>query len=149
MSLDVYLRGKAKINPSRSAIFIREGGQTREISREEWDLRHPDREPVTLKLNEETDIVYHANITHNLGAMAKAASLYHALWRPDEMGITKARQLIPLLQAGLNLLVSDPEEYQALNPKNGWGDYEGLVKFVQDYLNACVQNPNTLVEVSR
>lgn len=30
---------------------------------------------------------YSANITHNLGAMAEAAGIYLALWRPEEIGI--------------------------------------------------------------
>jgi len=35
--------------------------------------------------------VYDANITHNLGAMAEAAGIYKHLWRPEEIGITKAQ----------------------------------------------------------
>ena len=30
--------------------------------------------------------VFSANITHNLGAMAKEAGIYMHLWRPDELG---------------------------------------------------------------
>jgi hypothetical protein len=37
--------------------------------------------------------VYDANITHNLGAMAKAAGIYMHLWRPDEIGIKTASEL--------------------------------------------------------
>lgn len=49
-------------------------------------------------------VVYSANITHNLGKMADEASIYYALWRPDEIGITKAGQLIIPLREGLLLL---------------------------------------------
>lgn len=87
MSLDVYLIGKSTVQ-KRETIFIRENGAIREISREEWNSRFPSTEPVTVHINEVND-GYHANITHNLGKMAEAAGIYHALWRPDEIGIKR------------------------------------------------------------
>lgn len=65
--------------------------------------------------------------------MAVEAGIYEHLWRPDEIGITKAAQLIAPLRDGLERLMTDPERYKKLNPSNGWGDYEGLVAFVADY----------------
>ena len=35
------------------------------------------------------------NITHNLNKMADAVGLYEVLWKPDEIGITTASQMIP------------------------------------------------------
>lgn len=93
--------------------------------------------------------IYSRNITHNLGAMAKAADVYMALWRPDEIGITKARDLIVPLAKGLETLKSDPDTFMALNPPNGWGSYDALVDFIAHYLNACIENPDAIVEVSR
>jgi hypothetical protein len=81
-------------------------------------------------MNEETDIVYHANITHNLNKMAGEAGFYQALWRPEELNITKASQLIDPLRSGLEILLSTPEKFKVFNPKSGWGDYQGLVQFV-------------------
>ena len=83
MSLYVYLNIDAAKSPEpeRRAIFIREGGERREISREEWDQRHPDLEPVSVLVggDPEDTCVYSANITHNLGAMARAAGIYEQL----------------------------------------------------------------------
>lgn len=93
--------------------------------------------------------VYERNITHNLGRMAEAAGLYKALWRPDENGLTHAGQLIPILREGLANLEADPAHYRTFNPENGWGNYEGLVKFVREYLAACEANPDAEIEVSR
>lgn len=93
--------------------------------------------------------VYSANVTHNLADMARAAAIYEACWRPDERGITKAAQLIPLLKDGLRLLKADPEFFRKFNPKNGWGDYDGFVSWVEDYLAACEANPDADVRVSR
>lgn len=93
--------------------------------------------------------VYSANITHNLTAMAREASIYLALWRPEEIGLTRAHQLIEPLTAGLALLKSDRERFEKFNSDNGWGLYEHFVPFVENYLAACVENPNADVSVSR
>lgn len=92
--------------------------------------------------------VYDANITHNLGPMAREAGIYAHLWRPDDIGIEKAGQLIQPLTDGLALLKSDPERFKAFNSPNGWGMYEHFVPFVENYLNACIESPGARVEVS-
>ena len=93
--------------------------------------------------------VYWANITHNLNTMAKEAGLYEVLWRPDEIGLTKASELIETMEKGLALLRADPERFKAFNPSNGWGSYEGLVEFVEKYLDACKANPDAEIDISR
>ena len=93
--------------------------------------------------------VYSDNITHNLNVMAGEAGIYEALWRPEEIGITLAHQLIPILEEGLAKLRANPEHYEKFNPENGWGNYVGLVKFVVDYLAACKENPDARVSVWR
>lgn len=93
--------------------------------------------------------VYDCNITHNLGRMAEEAGIYQHLWRPDEIGITTAAQLIEPLSAGLALLKSDRARFEAFNDSNGWGLYEHFVPFVEKYLDACRENPDATVSVSR
>jgi len=93
--------------------------------------------------------IYDSNITHNLNTMAEAAGIYKACWRPDEIGITKAKQLIPLLRDGLAKLEADPKKYEAYNSPNGWGLYRNFVPWVRSYLSACIDNPEADVEVSR
>lgn len=151
MSLDVYLKVSEPVSvPHGSGIFIREDGATLEISREEWDRRNPDREPVRYIADQpESTEVYSANITHNLNTMAEAAGIYKHLWRPDEIGIKQAWELVDPLEAGLEYLKADPEKFKAFNPPNGWGNYEGLIRFVESYLHACKQHPAATVEVSR
>ena len=103
---------------------------------------------VYLKANRLVN-VHEGNITHNLNKMAKEAGLYEYLWRPEEVGITRSSQLIRPLKKGLNELKRHPEKYAKFNPDNGWGDYDGLVKFVEGYLNACINNKDATIEVSR
>ena len=93
--------------------------------------------------------VFDGNITHNLGKMAEKAGIYWHLWRPEELGITEASELIEPLRAGLKVLREKPEWYKTFTPENGWGNYEGLVRFVEDYLKACENDPEATIEVSR
>lgn len=93
--------------------------------------------------------IYEDNITHNLACMAEEAGLWKPLWRPEEVGLFKAEQMIAPLENGLEKLLEDPEKFKKLNPINGWGDYTGLVRFVRDYLAACKENPNAEISVDR
>ena len=148
MSLDVYLR-RPGVGVPVTRILVRENGAVREMSREEWDRRNPGMEPVTMDDDPFSGEVYSRNITHNLGTMAHEAGVYTACWRPEEMGATKAAQLVAPLRAGLAALRADPERFKAFNPENGWGDYGGLVAFVAEYLAACEQYPDADISVSR
>lgn len=81
--------------------------------------------------------------------MAEAAGLYMHLWRPEEIGITKASELVTPLCDGLNKLKAYPKKYETFNSPNGWGLYKHFVPFVENYLNACIENPEATVSVSR
>lgn len=104
---------------------------------------------VMLKVIVEQD-VFDANITHNLGPMARAAGIYYPLWRPEEIGLTKAGELIPFLEAGLKILEID-KDFLIRNhePENGWGTHAQFVPWVQRYLEACRENPDAVIEVNR
>lgn len=93
--------------------------------------------------------VFDYNITHNLNKMAMEAGIYQHLWRPEEVGITYAGQLIPILTVGLGALERDPAHFKQFNPENGWGTYENLVEFVRSYLEACKENPDAEIYASR
>lgn len=150
MSLDVYLHAAQPVaQDPPPQIWVREDGQTRQVTRAEWDRRHPDRAPVTVTPAAETTVLYHDKITHNLATMAAAARLYHVLWRPERDGWTHAAQLCTPLREGLARLTADAAAFRPLTPSNGWGTYEQLVTFVEAYLAACEAHPEARVEVSR
>ena len=90
---------------------------------------------VYLEVMQPVD-VFDYNITHNLNTMAGEAGIYQHLWRPEELNITHARQLIEPLTKGLETLRDNPEHFAQFNPENGWGNYDGLVTFVARYLIA-------------
>lgn len=93
--------------------------------------------------------VFKANITHNLRVMAMEAGIYQHLWRPEELNITKASELINPLTHGLDLLRADPDRFRQYEPESKWGTYESLVSLVSNYLHACRLSPNAVVTVSR
>lgn len=148
MSLDVYLTMPGATKAKGTGVFVREGGANIELTEAQVQERFPDREPVAV-VQDDGEEVYWRNITHNLGKMASEAGVYEAMWRPEEKGWTKASELIEPLKSGLELLRSDPERFKAFNPENSWGDYRGLVEFVETYLAACTDYPDADISVSR
>ena len=98
---------------------------------------------------EDGSVVFSYNITHNLGAMARFVGCYEALWRPEEIGIEYANQLTPLLSNAAVFLALNKDKCEEYNPKNGWGDYNGLLRFVQEYMIACANHPFAQIKVSR
>lgn len=103
---------------------------------------------IYLVTNEEV-YVFDYNITHNLGKMASAAGLYEVMWDAVEQGYIYADQVVSILEKGIVELVCNKEYYESMNPENGWGSYDGLLKFAGKYLNACKENPTARIEVSR
>ena len=89
------------------------------------------------------------NVTHNLNKMAMEAGIYQHLWRPEEIGITHARQLIDPLRAATRDMLARPDHYRQFNPANGWGEYEGLVAFCRRVADSCEEHPDAEIEVSR
>ena len=139
MSLDVYLmRKRDEPTEAEKAInLLREHGFERFAFELECTHETGDEE------------LYSANITHNLTGMASEAGIYQHLWRPEELGITKAKELIQPLRDGVALMQSDPPRFEKHNSPNGWGLYKNFVPFVQKYLLACEEYPDAEVRVSR
>ena len=110
----------------------------RQISYDEGKTYIPDEEQV-----------YWANITHNLGEMAAEAGIYQALWRPEEIGATKAKDIIDVVELGLTDMKARPEFYEQFNASNGWGLYKHFVPWVERYLEALKKFPEAEISVSR
>ena len=80
--------------------------------------------------------------------MAKEVGLYEVLWRPEEIGITTASQMVVPLGKAIDELVSNPDKYKAFNPPNGYGSYEDFVSFCQAVLHNCREYPDAVIEAS-
>lgn len=103
---------------------------------------------ISLSKVMETEI-FSTNITHNLIRMAEEAGIYGAVWRPEENGIESAGQLIPILEAGIDRMLADPEKYKKHSASNGWGTYEQFLPWLRELLSACKGNPDATVRASR
>ena len=109
---------------------------------------------VTLTKTMPTE-VYTSNITHNLSKMANQVmleggiTLRDVLWHPEKNGLYYARDISELLDEAFNTLLAEPNRFKTYNPENGWGDYDGLVDFVYNYRNACWDNPEAEIGVSK
>lgn len=120
MSLDVYLIEKVWVS--------RDKGKTYEDEERE---------------------VYNANITHNLNTMADVAGVYYHIWRPEEIGITTAKELIMPLTKAIQHMKAHPEIYEQYDSPNGWGIYMDFVPWIERYRDACVEYPEATIKVSR
>lgn len=92
--------------------------------------------------------IFTANITHNLVPMGMKAGLY-CLWHPEDVGATQASRLIPFIEKGIEYMEAHKEELLEFNPKNGWGDYNGLLRFANKVLVACKENKSATILVDR
>lgn len=114
-----------------------------------WNYKHID---VYYNFDDKAWVtdVFDANITHNLNKLADYVGIYKHLWRPDEIDIKYAKELIKPLKTGLKKLQSGSiEKFRTFEPENKWGVYENLVEFVKNYIKACKEYPDARVLVSR
>ena len=93
--------------------------------------------------------VWEGNITHNLTKMASEVDLYLPLWRPEELNIRLAGDLVPYLEHGLSRLISEQARLLQYNPPNGWGHYDNLVSFVTLFLHHARLHPDAEILISR
>lgn len=161
MSLDVSLY--LKTEKENTGLFVKENEYTVELTFNEVKEKFPN---LIIEIDEEC--VFDANITHNLNTMADKAGIYEALWRPYRLHkdwkdtndyekelkfegsvIMKAKDIISTLEKGLTLLKEKPEYFKKFNAENGWGTYEQFVPWVEEYLEACKQYPESEIYVSR
>ena len=89
--------------------------------------------------------VYEDNITYNLAPM-----YYKCI--DENLGFKllngmKCKDAAVVLNRAIDDLVENKEEYEKLNPENGWGSYEGLLKSLKSLRIACLENPNGKVGV--
>jgi len=88
------------------------------------------------------------NITHNLNKMAMEVGMYEAMWRPEELNYNKII-IKEKLKNGIMQLLDNPVKFKKMNPENGWGTYEGLLKVATGYLEALNEHPECEIRADR
>ncbi len=96
-------------------------------------------EPHTVEL-------FSRNITHNVSPMWTKAGMHHAMYVCDG---EIAGGLVGEIDAGIKAMEVDPAGFTALNPANGWGDYESALDFARAWFAACAGHPKATVRISR
>lgn len=87
--------------------------------------------------------VYDSNMTSNVAPMWRKAGVD----LQDLEGML-AGAAIYLLNKAIRNMQAKPEIYKAMNPKNGWGDYDGCLEFLISIQKACATFPLAQVRVS-
>lgn len=88
------------------------------------------------------------NITNNLTEMAHNSGIYEILWRPNENGCYKAKDIIYILKNGIRELKENKNYYKRFDSENGCGIYEDFVSWLINLLEVCEKYPNSEIETS-
>lgn len=83
------------------------------------------------------------NYTSNVAPMWRDAGIDLREWHGQP-----AIELCQPLRSAISDMTTRPDHYLALEPTNGWGDYNGALRFLIDLAAACETHPYTVVRVS-
>ena len=79
--------------------------------------------------------IYERNVTYNLANMYyKCIDKEKGFKKLDGMNCKEA---LPIINNAIKDMLNNADEYRKLNPKNGWGSYEGLLATLQEMRNCC------------
>lgn len=87
--------------------------------------------------------VFDRNMTSNVAPMWREAGIDLRLAKGALAGA-----LVYRLNEAIQAMKTDQEKYLAMQPDNGWGDYNGALQFLVDLRDACVHFPTMTVQVS-
>jgi hypothetical protein len=101
---------------------------------------------ITLNINtgiEDYPVADCGNYTYNISGMHEKAMGY----RLSQLNGKSVKDIIPILREGIKQMQDNPEVYKAMNPENGWGNYEGALAYLQTILDNAVKHPATFLDV--
>jgi hypothetical protein len=106
---------------------------------------------LTKTLDGETHTVfelgnYTSNVAPMWGKALQAAS--GPEWLSDLNGRVVDEDLVATLYAARNHMQNCADEYRAMNPENGWGNYEGALEYLERLLLGCRLHPGAVIYVS-
>lgn len=88
---------------------------------------------------------YEANYTYNVSRM-----FYRALGNEGIRGLhgKSGADAEPQLNAAVAAMRADPDIYRAMNPPNGWGNYEGALELLETLASWCREVPGAQLIIS-
>lgn len=99
---------------------------------------------IILKAKREV-ILFETNITYNLSDMYyKCIDKKLGLKRLNGLS---SKEALPILKRAIEDMIKNKEEYEKLNPSNGWGSYDGLLRDLRNLEKSCEQIPDGVIEI--
>jgi len=95
------------------------------------EIAHPDGYVTTVEVVD--------GHTYNLTPMWRKAGI--VVDGARELDGLNAGKIAPILTAGLIDALRHAVDYEALNPENGWGDYEGFIKILTKFTRLAWAHP--------
>lgn len=92
----------------------------------------------------EVELADIGNYTSNVSGMWTEALGY----RLADLKGKAARDCIPDLQRAVADMIADPGRYEAMNPPNGWGSYDGALDYLRRLRDACIAHPKASIYIS-
>lgn len=93
--------------------------------------------------SEPTDPVWTGSPTYNLGPMWRAAGADLSAF-----GGKTGAECLSVLTVAIERMEADPATFKAMNPANGWGDYDGLLAVFHDLRAKCETRPDAVFVLS-
>lgn len=84
------------------------------------------------------------NYTYNVSAMFMKAFGDGGIHNLADM---QAGTAIPFIKGAIDHMRNNAEDYRKLNPKNGWGSYEGAIGYLESILGHCKEHPLTTIQI--
>lgn len=84
------------------------------------------------------------NYTYNCSGMLAKGTGGKSLSALNGM---KCSDAAVILRKGYEYMRDYPEEMEAMNPENGWGNYRSWLEYVGNILTECEANPDATLEV--
>jgi len=66
------------------------------------------------------------------------------LWSLEGM---QCAQAIPIIKEAIVYFVKNRTELEKLNPSNGWGNYKGALKMLENILEMCIDHPKATLRI--
>lgn len=91
-------------------------------------------------------MLHDVNCTYNLSDMFREAlpDLKDGMWGLNNLSGSEAE---PHLSKAIKDMDENPDKYKAMNPKNGWGDFDGALEVLVQILSWCQQAPRGTISV--
>ena len=83
------------------------------------------------------------SMTWNVSPMYREA-FGHSITALDSL---PAPEAAAKMEAALAKMEAEPERYRAMNPPNGWGDYEGAMRVLRQMASVCREYPKATFSI--